>query len=211
MVSARFITYEGLDGAGKTTHLQRSSEWLLERGIAHTRTHEPGGTPVGEAIRRAFLDDTYELAPETEFLLLNASRIENVRSVIRPSLERGNHVLCDRFVDATRAYQGHGRYHGDPARLKLIERLHKEFVGLEPDLTLLFDIDDATFLKRREKIAPDRIEQENLEFCLRVRNGYRALAEQYPERIHIIDSSERRAKAETQEEVRDILTRYLGL
>ena len=133
-----FITFEGLDGSGKSTHLRRASAWLAERGVPHIVTHEPGGTPLGDALRGVFLDPKWGgIDGVVEVLLVFASRRQHLLEVIDPALRQGRHVLCDRFTDSTRAYQGYGR--GVPLGLiDQVDRLATD--GRRPDRTLLFDL-----------------------------------------------------------------------
>ena len=133
-----FITFEGLDGSGKSTHLRRASEWLAQRGIPHLVTHEPGGTPLGDALRAVFLDPRWGAVDGVvELLLVFASRRQHLLEMIEPALRDGRHVLCDRFTDSTRAYQGYGR--GVPLGvIDQVDRLATE--GRLPDHTLLFDL-----------------------------------------------------------------------
>lgn len=185
----RFITFEGIDGAGKSTHLKTVQAWLEAHGPKVIVTREPGGTPVGEAIRKLLLDRTSDMNAETETLLMFAARREHIARTIQPALERGDWVLCDRFTDATRAYQGGGR--GVP--MERIERL-AEWVqqGLEPDLTFLFDVSVPTARERMGNRSPaDRFEGEEGAFHEKVRRVYRELAARYPNRITVIDAGQR--------------------
>lgn len=183
----RFITFEGIDGAGKSTHLRAVQAWLEARALTVVVTREPGGTPIGEAIRHLLLDRTSSMAAETEVLLMFAARHEHVVRTIWPALERGQWVLCDRFTDATRAYQGGGR----GVAMDRIESL-AEWVqqGLEPDLTFLFDVPLATARERLGYRSPaDRFEGEEGAFHERVRATYRELAARFPDRIRSIDAA----------------------
>lgn len=188
MTRGRFITLEGIDGAGKSTHLETVRAWLEAHGIDVVVTREPGGTPIGEAIRKLLLDRTSDMNPETETLLMFAARREHIARTILPALERGHWVLCDRFTDATRAYQGGGR--GVP--MDRIERL-AEWVqqGLEPDLTFLFDISVAAAHERMGNRSPaDRFEGEEGAFHEKVRRVYRELAAHNPGRIRTVDAGQ---------------------
>lgn len=183
----RFITLEGIDGAGKSSHLQWLTAWLEEKGISVVTTREPGGTPAGEAIRAILLDRASELHPDTETLLMFAARREHLVRVIVPALEAGQWVLCDRFTDATRAYQGGGRA-VERARIEILADWVQH--GLEPDLTFLFDIPvDAAHRRVRNRTTLDRFENETDAFHERVRNVYRQLAAEAPGRIVVIDAS----------------------
>lgn len=183
----RFITFEGIDGAGKSTHLSTVQAWLEARGLTVVVTREPGGTPIGEAIRQLLLDRTSSMDAETEVLLMFAARREHIVRTIRPALEQGHWVLCDRFTDATRAYQGGGR----GVSMARIEHL-AEWVqqGLEPDLTFLFDVSVATAQQRMGGRSPaDRFEGEEGAFHERVRAVYRELAVRHPARIRTVDAA----------------------
>ncbi len=208
-----FITFEGLDGSGKSSHLRRVSVWLEERSVPHIVTHEPGGTPLGDALRAVFLDARWGAMDGTvELLLVFASRRQHLLEVIEPALAAGKHVLCDRFTDSTRAYQGYGR--GVP--LPLIEQVDRVATGGRvPDRTLLFDLppEDARARghspSRRERGAADRLDGEALGFYERVRRGFLDLARDEPERFRTVDSSG--SSEETQHRVRAELGRWLGL
>jgi len=182
----RFITLEGVDGAGKSTHL----EWLAERiraaGHAVVVTREPGGTPLGERLRDLLLAEA--MALETETLLMFAARSEHVRTVIEPALARGDWVVCDRFTDATYAYQGGGRQLGAAAVAALEQWVHP---GLQPDRTWLFDVPlDVARARLAASRDPDRFEREAAAFFERTRAAYQARAQAHPQRIHVIDSSQ---------------------
>jgi dTMP kinase len=182
----RFITLEGIDGAGKSTHLAWLAERLRARGREVVVTREPGGTPVGEKIRELLLQAPMD--PGTETLLVFAARHEHLAKVIRPALEQGVWVISDRFTDATYAYQGGGR--GVPLdRLKVLEAWVQE--GLQPDLTLFFDVPVAVGQARLAAgQAPlDRFEQEVAAFHERVRRAYLERARADPGRVHVIDGS----------------------
>jgi dTMP kinase len=187
-----FITFEGLDGSGKSTHLRRAAAWLGERGVPHLVTHEPGGTPLGDAVRALFLDPRWgTLDGVVELLLVFASRRQHLLEVVEPALRAGRHVLCDRFTDSTRAYQGYGR--GVP--LAIIDQVDRLATGGRvPDRTLLFDLPAAAArarghsLSRQERGAADRLDAEALDFYERVRSGFLELAAADP-RFHVIDSS----------------------
>ena len=190
--NSRFVTFEGVEGSGKTTQIQMLSNHLEERGIDHLLTREPGGTPIGDQIRSLVLDPrNAAMTAICELLLYAAARAQHIEQVIRPALLSGRLVLCDRFKDATMAYQGSGR----GIRLDLIDALHGlEILSLQPDLTVLFDIDEETALNRarardhgRSK-DETRFEQESLEFHRRVRSGYLEMARQEPGRIVVVDA-----------------------
>ncbi len=197
----QFITFEGIDGSGKSTHLRRAAAWLEALGVPLTVTHEPGGTPLGDAVRRAFLDPQLgEVDGRVEVLLVFACRRQHLLQVIEPALLAGRHVLCDRFTDSTRAYQGSGR--GVPAAV--IEEVDRFSTGgRTPDRTLLFDLPPEAARRRGHdpgrRGGVDRLDGEALDFYRRVREGYLELAAREPERIRVIDSS--RAAPETAAQV----------
>lgn len=180
----RFITFEGIDGAGKSTQIDVIEATLKARGFEVIRTREPGGTPLGEVIRKELL--SVDMDPATETLLFFASRAEHIAKVIRPAIERGAWVLSDRFTDATYAYQVGGR--GFPAHK--VEELERWTQGeLQPDRTVLFDIDPQVAAERVAKARQlDRFEKESLDFFTRVRNAYLTRAQQTPERFLIVNS-----------------------
>ncbi|MBF8223000.1 dTMP kinase [Halomonas sp. 328] len=190
----RFITLEGGEGVGKTTNGALIRTWLEARGIEVVATREPGGTPGAERIRELLLaaDGDDPLCDEAELLLVFAARAQHLARKIRPALERGAWVLCDRFTDATYAYQGAGRG-GDIAQIAVLERLVQG--ELRPDLTLLLDMPLAASQARlASRLAAqgeerDRFEQERGAFFERVRRGYLARAEAEPERIAVIDAA----------------------
>jgi dTMP kinase len=186
-MSARFITLEGIDGAGKSTHVSWIADYLRAAGEQLCVTREPGGTALGEQLRNLLLDPQQAVAPETEALLMFAARNEHLHSVILPALQRGESVLCDRFTDATFAYQGGGRGISRQ-RLELLE--HWVQGELQPHLTLYFDV-PVELARRRLDAArnADRFEREQSAFFMRVREAYLARAARFPERIRVIDSS----------------------
>ncbi|MDE2615112.1 MAG: dTMP kinase [Burkholderiales bacterium] len=170
--AGRFVTFEGIDGAGKSSHLDALASWLRRRGHEVVVTREPGGTPLAEALREIVLHRPMDALSEA--LLVFAARRDHLCRVIEPALARGATVLCDRFTDATFAYQGAGRGF-DLGQLATLERWVQQ--GREPDLTLWFDLDAATAAARRGAArAPDRFEAEGLAFFERVRAGYAARA-----------------------------------
>ena len=190
MARGKFITFEGIDGAGKTTHLS----WFRERleakvaatGRAVVSTREPGGTPLGESLRELLLHERMDL--ETEALLMFAARREHLAQVIEPALARGDWVLSDRFTDATFAYQGGGR--GLPRdKLETLERWVQG--GFQPDLTLLFDLPPETASERRGAArSPDKFESETDAFFARTRAEYLRRAEEAPYRFVVVDASQ---------------------
>lgn len=180
----RFITFEGIDGAGKSTQIDVIETTLKARGFEVIRTREPGGTPLGEVIRKELL--SVSMDPATETLLFFASRAEHIAQVIKPALNRGAWVLSDRFTDATYAYQVGGR--GFPAHK--VEELERWTQGdLQPDRTVLFDIDPKVAAQRvAQARSMDRFEKESLDFFTRVRNAYLSRAKESPERFLIVNS-----------------------
>jgi dTMP kinase len=182
-----FISLEGGDGVGKSTNLAFTADLLRQAGYDVVTTREPGGTQLGERIREWILDgDHGSLSPETEALLMFAARARHLDEVVRPALAGGRWVVCDRFTDATFAYQGGGR----GASPTLLEALRSEIQkGLEPDLTLLLDAPLDVGASRIGTRAKDHFEREQRPFFERVRAAYLSLAAQYPERIKIIDAA----------------------
>ncbi|TXH68420.1 MAG: dTMP kinase [Thiothrix sp.] len=188
------LTLEGGEGAGKTTSRSYISEFLKQQGIQVVETREPGGTEVSEAIRQVLLDSSLpKMHPDTELLLMFAARNEHLQKKILPALEAGNWVICDRFTDATYAYQGYGRGL-DQVRIAALETWVQG--SLRPDYTLLFDIDVNLGMQRVRSrsqqlaLSTDRFEQEQLEFFERIREGYLERAKRYPEQYRIVDAAE---------------------
>lgn len=180
----RFITVEGVDGAGKSSQIPVIAEAILAKGVELVQTREPGGTELGEKIRTLLLNDA--MSAKCEMLLMFASREQNLHEVIRPAVDAGKWVLCDRFTDASYAYQCAGRKMPEELVDKLVDFVHPD---IEPDLTILFDIDTETASKRLGN-TPDRFESEAEDFHRRVREAYLKLAEKYPERYFVVDSSQ---------------------
>jgi dTMP kinase len=191
-MSGRFLTIEGIEGVGKSTQVARLSTTLSARGIAHVVTREPGGTPLAERIRRIVLDSHDEaVSPTAELLLMFAARAVHLSNHVEPNLQAGRWVVCDRFIDATYAYQGGGR------RLSVehIRQLETMVVGARrPDLTVLLDAPVEQALQRARQrnagAAADRFESERAEFFERVRDAYHARAAAEPDRIAVIDAGE---------------------
>lgn len=187
MKPGRFVTIEGVEGAGKSTCVDLLRQRIEARGHTVVTTREPGGTVLGEELRALLLghrDD--DMADATELLLMFAARAEHLHRVIEPALQAGSWVLCDRFTDATYAYQGYGRGI-DLSRIEVLERWVQG--DRRPDLTLLMDLPVATGLARAgRRSAPDRFERQALDFFERVRAGYRALAARWPQRFRVIDA-----------------------
>lgn len=191
MARGRFITFEGIDGCGKTTQFHILCKWLQEEGRSVVATVEPGGTGIGRQIRKILLNpENFDLRPPAELLLYFASRAQNVDQVIRPALDSGQIVLCDRFTDSTLVYQGCGRGI-DESTIRDLDRI--ACGGLKPDTTILIDIDLETSLarakRRNERTGPaeSRIDDESAAFHTRVRAGYHELASSEPDRFRVID------------------------
>lgn len=188
-----FITFEGIEGSGKTTQIRLLAKALEQKKLPIVLTREPGGTEIGDRIRTVLLNpDFHAMHPMTELFLYAAARCQHIHQVIRPALDAGKIVLCDRYADATTAYQGFGR----AIDLGWLRQLHQLATGnLNPDLTLLLDCPVASGLKRavaREAkqtgVAEDRFEQEKKTFHEKVRQGYLHIAKEEPKRVHIIDA-----------------------
>lgn len=186
-MKGKFITFEGPDGAGKSTHLRHAVAQLQEAGYAVRVTREPGGCPISEEIRRLLLDPNHaEMSPVTEALLYAASRAQHVEEVIRPALERGEAVVCDRYLDSSLAYQGHGRGLGEAWVRSINERA---VAGCLPDLTILLMLPPEASRARLEAAGRtlDRLEREKLDFHTRVWTGFQKVAERQPERFLVLD------------------------
>jgi dTMP kinase len=192
----KLITFEGIDGCGKSTQMRLLERYLTERGVAVVSTREPGGTELGQKVRSALLDGVKgSVEPLAELLLYAADRAQHVRRVIMPALAEGKVVLSDRFYDATTVYQGYARGFD----LKLVKELNDLATGgLKPDLTLLFDLDAETGLKRTWRrgdetgmtaARPDRLDQEPVEFHERVRKAYLEIAALEPQRFRVIPAT----------------------
>ena len=214
----KFITFEGLDGSGKSTQIAKLARGLRARGISVVVTREPGGTTTGEKIREVILHSaTAGLSPYAEMALMFASRAQHIHQVILPALAEGQIVLCDRFTDSTEAYQGGGRKLGS----KSVLQLHEVLCGnLQPDLTILLDndvnltIDRARRRNRQHKTKrPDkdenRFEQESRAFFGRVRNAYLAIADREHQRVHIVDA--RGTPRETHAVIMELVRKRLRL
>jgi dTMP kinase len=210
----RFISFEGGDGSGKTTHLRLLESYLLSKGHLCLCTREPGGTPLGKMIRRVLLEaGEEEIFSPTELFLYLADRAQHVREVVQPALEGGKLVLCDRFTDSTLAYQGYGR----GVDLKILRHLNQlASGGISPDLTLLLDCPVEVGLSRTanrvfgqgSKEREDRFEREQLDFHERVRRGFLELACAEPSRIHVLDAA--RPVEEIQQKIRDLIDERLA-
>ena len=184
-MGGRFITFEGVDGSGKTSQLRRLAATLRAAGEAVVETREPGGATGAEAIRRLLVEgEPGRWSPETEILLFTAARRDHVERTIAPARARGETVLCDRFADSTRVYQGVAR-----AGLRgMVDRLHELSIGIEPDLTLILDIDPEGALSSgvARGTAEDRFERFGLDFQQKLRAGFLALAAEFPGRCRVI-------------------------
>jgi dTMP kinase len=208
-VAGTFITFEGIDGSGKSTQLRLIANFLRQAGCDVLVTREPGGTPVGNRLRAALLDAQEEVDPLTELLVFAADRAQHVRRVLRPALEMGQVVFSDRYADATAAYQGAGRGFSPQLISEIIELATE---GLKPDLTLLFDLsveDSITRTSRRVngKQQGDRLDAETADFHTRVRDAYLRLADSEPDRIKVVNTNQ---LAElTHERVKQIVIPFL--
>lgn len=186
----RFVTFEGIEGVGKTTQVARARAWLEGRGVEVVASREPGGTPLAEALRALVLGTSAEpIAPATELLIMQAARAQHTAVLLAPAVARGAFVLCDRYVDATYAYQGGGRGVPD-AEIAPLARVAQQ--GLVPDLTVLLDAPVALALARAQARpgAADRIEAEAVAFFERVRAKYLARARAEPDRIRVLDATQ---------------------
>ena len=208
MAPGRFISVEGIDGAGKSTQIAALADRLVARGHEVMRSREPGGSPGAEMIRRLLVEgDPDRWSPETEILLFTAARRDHLERTILPALARGAVVLSDRFADSTRVYQGAAR-----ADLRAtVDALHRLMIGIEPDLTLVLDMDPAAALTRglARASGEDRFEDMGLGFQQRLRAGFRALAADEPGRVALIDAG--RAPEVIGAEIDALLAERLGL
>jgi dTMP kinase len=203
--AGRFISLEGIDGAGKSTQLQWIRTLIEQAGHKVVCTREPGGTLLGERIRDLLLHFHYNFTTHfSELFLLAAARVEHIEQIIRPALTRGEWVLCDRFNDATYAYQGNGR--GLPwTAIETVEQLVQN--KLQPDLTILFDVNPE--IARARCTTQDRFESEALDFFRSVREGYLARAKLHPQRIRIVNAQA--SPQQVQDEVTHIINQYLAV
>lgn len=215
----KFITFEGLDGTGKSTQMRKLGVVLRDAGHKVIETREPGGTPTAEKIRKVLLDSgTAGLSPQAEMALMFASRAQHIAEVIEPGLAAGNIVLCDRFTDSTEAYQGSGRRLGsEPVR-----ELHRVLCGdLQPDLTILMDSNPQASVNRARRRNQrtskssgrshdeNRFEQETRSFFTRVREGYLAIAKREPQRVAVVDA--RGTPDQTHQKILELLSSRLAL
>lgn len=194
MNRGRFVTFEGIEGSGKTTQINLLSRWLSQKKVPFVCTREPGGTEIGTQIRKILLSDqTSGLYPLSETLLYLADRFQHISEVIRPQLEQGKLVLCDRYHDSTVAYQGYARN----IPLSLVQQIWKESgSALEPDLTLLFDIDPEIGIRRsmqklqKENLDESRFEKETLRFHTAVREGFLEIARENTQRVVVLNAND---------------------
>ncbi len=202
-----------MEGSGKTTQIRRLKRYLAQKGIACKVTREPGGCPIGEKVRKILLNpDHREMAPLSELLLYEASRVQHVKEVIKPLLKKGMIVLCDRFSDASIAYQGYGR----KVDLNLVERLNRlSSQGIKPEVTFLLDCPSDVGLKRAlkrnrslKKEKEERFEREKIQFHHRVRRGYLSLAKKEPHRVKVIDT--RQGEEKVYQRIRQIVDGLIG-
>jgi dTMP kinase len=205
VTKGKFITLEGIEGVGKTTNREYIRDLLLKTGKPCIETREPGGTPLGEALREMLLEHKHEgMSADAELLMMFAARAEHLHKVIIPALNAGTNVLCDRFTEATYAYQGGGRELGMEKIADLENWVQDD---LRPDLTVILDAPvDIGRERAGKRSAPDRIEKEKNDFFDKVRNTYLAQAKQHPERIAVVDASVELEKV--QQQIYDVLLNY---
>jgi len=203
MKKGLFITFEGADGCGKTTQMKLLAEYLKGKGYEVVLTREPGGKGLGERVREILLNYDGEVSDRCESFLFLADRAQNIDIIVNPAVNEGKIVLCDRHIDSTVAYQGYGRGL-DLKRIKMLNELATN--GRKPDLTIVFDIDVETSMKRvgTEK---DRMESAGIEFHNKVRNGYLKIAEEEPERIKVVNAVQ--TIDEVFEDVKNIVDKIL--
>lgn len=185
MARGLFITFEGPDGAGKTTQIENIDRYFKEKGKSVVISREPGGTRISEKLRELVLDkENVEMNDTTEMLIYAAARAQHVAEKIKPALERGEMVICDRFVDSSIAYQGFGRSLGDQ-----VEEVNEyAIMGCKPDITFFMDIDPAIGRSRIGKDVQDRLEREKMDFHYKVYEGYQTICRNHPERVIRIDA-----------------------
>ncbi len=184
-MQGKFITFEGADGSGKTTQIEKIKKYLEEKGHKCLLTREPGGSKLGNKIREILLHYDGEVDYLSELLLYMADRAQHVKTIILPALKEGMIVLCDRYIDSSVAYQGYAR----GLDVEQIMELNKiATFGIEPDLTIVFDVETQTAIKRLGE-TKDRLEQEGIEFHQKLRYGYLELAKKFPQRISVVNSN----------------------
>ena len=186
---AKFVSFEGTEGVGKTTAIEGLCQRLEAEDIDYVRTREPGGSPFAEQLRALLLDPRTDITDDTELLLMFAARSDHLAQVILPALTTGKWVICDRFIDSTVAYQGYGRASGDPGMRHKIDSLIAQFVPRLPDITLWLDLPIEEGMQRAGKrSAADRFEQQQMAFFERVYQGFNEQYLAQPQRIHRIDA-----------------------
>ena len=206
-----FITFEGIEGCGKTSQTKLLNDYLTTSGHDVIMTREPGGTPISEAIRELLLsNDSVNMHPHTELLLYLASRAQHVSEVMKPALEKGRVVICDRFADSTFVYQCFVR----GINKEIVETMNNFAVGdMHPDVTFVLDVEPEEGLKRamlrnqKHSRGRDRIESESIDFHNRVREGYLKLAQEYPERVYLIKTD--KDKNEVHEEIKKVVDKFI--
>ena len=208
-MAGTFITFEGIDGCGKSTQLRLLASELRMRGLDVVSTREPGGTPLGKRLRNVLLDSQIEVDPLAELLLFAADRAQHVRTLLRPAIAAGGIVMSDRYADATAAYQGAGRSFTPEVVAQVIEIATG---GLKPDLTLIFDLPVAECLARTRRrtegeIKTDRLDAEDAAFHTRVRSAYLAMAEREPRRFRVVNATG--SVSETHERVMEVVMPFL--
>ncbi|MDP3790851.1 MAG: dTMP kinase [Candidatus Omnitrophota bacterium] len=203
-----FITFEGIEGCGKSTHSRLLLDYLKKNGYSCVITREPGGTKLGEEVRKILLNsDGLHISDLTELFLFEACRRQIVEDIITPAIKRKNIIICDRFSDATFSYQGYG----GKVDMNIIEKIDDVATNsLAPDLTILLDIDTVEGLRRAKKKGTDRIESKDVAYHKRVRKGYLELARKYPKRIKVIkvDGEIPKVQSLVRREVDNVLRRY---
>ncbi|STY90647.1 dTMP kinase [Moraxella bovis] len=205
----KFITFEGTEGVGKTTAIDRFCHELNSLSIAHIRTREPGGSPLAEDLRKILLDNKTHINDDTELLLMFAARADHLHRTILPALSDGKWVICDRFFDSTVAYQGFGRFGGDERELAKIERLVADFIPRQPDLTFWLDLDPAIGLERAGKRSQaDRFESTGQGFFDKTYQGFLYQYQKHPERIKRINADQ--CPDDVAGEIMQVLQEYLA-
>ncbi|EGD52987.1 thymidylate kinase [Thermoanaerobacter ethanolicus JW 200] len=200
----KFISFEGIDGCGKTTQIKFLEEYLLKQGYNILVLREPGGTKVGEKVRDILLDKNNFISPVTEMLLYASSRAQLVEEKILPALEKGQIVILDRFVDSSYVYQGYARGLGIE-KVKLVNEIAT--MGILPDVTIYIDITPEEAMKRRGKREADRLEKESWGFHKKVREGYIKLVKEFPKRFVFIDGMQELMKVH--QDIIDVVKKYL--
>lgn len=203
-MKGKFISFEGIDGCGKTTQIKFLEEYLLKQGYNILVLREPGGTKVGEKVRDILLDKNNFISPVTEMLLYASSRAQLVEEKILPAIEEGKIVLLDRFVDSSYVYQGYARDLGIE-KVKIVNEIAT--MGILPDVTIYIDITPEEAMKRRGKREADRLEKESWEFHKKVREGYIKLVKEFPKRFVFIDGMQELMKVH--QDIIDVVKKYL--